>query len=274
MARSRISGSLQRDQYLSGGVAGEGRGVAASAGPEVVDDIDNSRCQRSECRSDDIARSTPPFFGKEQHVDIAGRIDKVTIERGADPNLARRAFLSLPLILSPLLARDAEAASKVSFARVWPANEYTRVTFESPAALKAQHFFVKDPERLVIDIENVEMGPALKELATKVGSNDPYIQAVRVGINRTNVIRVVLDLRTEVKPQVFAVLPAGEFGHRLMLDIYPAKPSDPMLALLNEDVADFGRGNLEKFAVADAVPREDPTISASKPRKDGPALPP
>ena len=173
-------------------------------------------------------------------------------------------------MLSPLLARNAIAATKVSSARVWPANEYTRVTFESPTALKAQHFFVKDPERLVIDIENVELGPALKELAAKIGSNDPYIQSVRVGINRANVIRVVLDLRTEVKPQVFAVPPAGEFGHRLMLDIYPAKPADPMLALLNDDVADFGKGTLTN----DTRPADGPPISASRPHQDGPVPPP
>jgi len=149
--------------------------------------------------------------------------------------------LSLPLLLSPLLATPAYAAAKISGTRVWPASEYTRVTFESPTALKYTHFFVKEPERLVIDIENVELGPALKELADKIGKDDPFIQAVRVGVNRANVIRVVLDLKVEVKPQVFAVPPAGEFGHRLMLDIYPAKASDPMLALLNEDVAAFGK---------------------------------
>ena len=190
----------------------------------------------------------------------------------------RRAFLSIPLILSPLLARDVFAATKVSSARVWPANEYTRVTFESPKALKVQHFFVKDPERLVIDIENVELGPALKELAAKIGANDPYIQSARVGVNRANVIRVVLDLRAEVKPQVFAVPPAGEFGHRLMLDIYPAKPNDPMLALLNSDVADFGKSSApENNSIAgalDSAAARNPIVSASKPRKDGSDLPP
>lgn len=132
-------------------------------------------------------------------------------------------------------------------------------------ALKYQHFFVKDPERLVLDIENVELGPALRELAAKIGTSDPYVQSVRVGINRANVIRVVLDLKTEVKPQVFAVPPAGEFGHRLMLDIYPAKPQDPMLALLNEDVAGFGRNPLTKDS-NDSI--------ASRPREDGPVVSP
>ena len=86
------------------------------------------------------------------------------------PDPIRRGLLVLPFLLSPLLSREASAAlSKISSARVWPANEYTRVTFESPSALKYQHFFVKNPERLVIDIENIEIGPSLKELAAKSG---------------------------------------------------------------------------------------------------------
>ncbi len=142
-----------------------------------------------------------------------------------------------------MLATAAAAAGKVSATRVWPANEYTRVTFESGAAFQFQQFFLKDPERLVIDIENAELTPALTQLAGKIGPDDPYIKSVRVGLNRPRVVRVVLDLKMEVKPQVFAVPPAGEFGHRLMLDIYPAKPVDPMLALLDEDIAAFGKGN-------------------------------
>ena len=204
----------------------------------------------------------------------ASRVSSVAVEHVADINLTRRAFLAIPLSLSPLFTREADAATKVSSARVWPASEYTRVTFESPVALTVQHFFVKDPERLVIDIENVDLGPALKELAAKVGANDPYIQAVRVGINRANVIRVVLDLRTEVKPQVFAVKPAGEFGHRLMLDIYPAKPRDAMLALLDDDVAGFGKGNPANNASMDPGPADGPTNSASRPHQDGQVIPP
>ena len=276
MARSRISRSLQRDEYLSGGVAGEGRGPAASAGPADRAEINIDRQQGSGLGGVLTPRPANIVRSDEHGAAKARPAHNVTVERGVQPNFARRAFLSLPLILSPLLARDADASTRVSSARVWPANEYTRVTFESPTALKVQHFFVKDPERLVIDFENVELGPALKELAAKVGANDPYIQSVRVGINRTNVIRVVLDLRTEVKPQVFAVPPAGEFGHRLMLDIYPAKPGDPMLALLNDDIADFGKGSAtgSQAVVAGLDPAVDSTISASRPRKDGPVLPP
>ena len=124
------------------------------------------------------------------------------------------------------------AGEKVLSTRVWPAQEYTRVTLESARAIKHQFFFVPSPERLVVDLEGVDLDEELKSLPEKVGADDPYIQSVRVGINRPNVVRIVFDLKTEVKPSVFALAPAGEYKNRLVLDIYPAKPPDPLLALL------------------------------------------
>lgn len=180
--------------------------------------------------------------------------------------------------MSPLMASLAHAATKINAARVWPAPEYTRVTLEAPtgaAPFKFQHFFLKDPERLVLDLENIELGEPLKTLAEKVGADDPYIKSVRVGVNRPNVIRVVMDLKTEVIPQVFAVPPVGEFGHRLMLDIYPAKPVDAMMALLNEDTAGFAKGNTGNEAAQDLANLQNPrassgTASSSTPQSGAP----
>jgi N-acetylmuramoyl-L-alanine amidase len=197
--------------------------------------------------------------------------------------VSRRTFLNALGTLSAAVALpvslSAHAASKINAARVWPASEYTRVTFEAPSAFKFKYFFVKDPERLVLDLENAELGDPLKTLAAKVGNDDPYIKSVRVGINRPNVVRVVLDLKTEVLPQVFAVAPVGEFAHRLMLDIYPAKPVDPMAALLNEDTAAFGHGNVDTQVAQNNLPNSPispatPDVtkgSASKPGESVPA---
>jgi N-acetylmuramoyl-L-alanine amidase len=73
----------------------------------------------------------------------------------------------------------------------------------------------------VLDIEGSSIGPRLPELPGKVASGDPYIDKLRVGRNRPGVVRLVLDLKAEVKPQVFTLKPVGEYGHRLVLDIYP-----------------------------------------------------
>jgi N-acetylmuramoyl-L-alanine amidase len=139
-------------------------------------------------------------------------------------------YVAIAVLLAA--AYPAFSAEKILASRVWPAQEYTRVTFESAHPLRQHHFFVSDPERLVLDLEGVDLDPELKALPAKVGEDDPYIKSVRVGVNRPNVVRVVFDLRTEVKPSVFPLAPAGEYRHRLVLDLYPAKPADPLLALV------------------------------------------
>ena len=92
-------------------------------------------------------------------------------------------------------------------------------------------FSVKDPERLVLDLETAELTPALAELDNKVADDDPYIKKLRVARNRPGVVRVVLDLKGEAKPQAFTLKPISEYGYRLVLDVYPAVPVDPLAYL-------------------------------------------
>jgi len=135
------------------------------------------------------------------------------------------------LLLSVMGAAPARAAQIVGV-RVWPAEEYTRVTLENDSNLKTTHFLVKDPERMVVDIEGIDLNPALKSLVAKIQSNDPYIRQVRVGQNRPNVVRLVFDLKEEVRPQVFVLPPVGSYQHRLIFDLYPVNPPDPIAALI------------------------------------------
>ncbi|HEX4780321.1 MAG TPA: N-acetylmuramoyl-L-alanine amidase [Usitatibacter sp.] len=155
-------------------------------------------------------------------------------------------------------ATFAFAGEKLISSRVWPAQEYTRVTLESAHPVKHQFFFVSDPERLVVDLEGVELTDELRALPARVGADDPYIQAVRVGVNRPNVVRVVFDLKTEVKPSVFPLAPVGEYKYRLVLDIYPAKPADPLLALLGPPTDPIGE-------IAKASPNDSPPAEMSPP---------
>jgi len=133
-------------------------------------------------------------------------------------------------VIAPLPAR----AAQILAVRVWPAEDYTRVTLENDSDLKATHFIVKDPERLVVDIEGLELSPTLKGLVAKIQSNDPYIKQVRVGQNRPNVVRLVFDLKEEITPQVFTLPPAGNYKHRLIFDLYPVKPVDPIAAMIEK----------------------------------------
>jgi N-acetylmuramoyl-L-alanine amidase len=150
------------------------------------------------------------------------------------PKLSRRDVLaagargSLLLLLGP--AQLAWGAQVVAV-RVWPAKDYTRVTLESDVALKAQHFLMPSPDRLVIDITGLELSAQLRDLVRKVRHDDPYIAHVRVGQNKPNVVRLVLDLKQGVKPQVFGLSPVAAYQHRMVFDLYPTREADPAAAL-------------------------------------------
>ena len=149
----------------------------------------------------------------------------------------RRQFLkagSAALLCSVLYPQGASAAGILAV-RVWPGQDYTRVTLESERALEAHHFLVDEPERLVVEINGLALDSNLRDLVSKIQPNDPYINQVRVGQNRPNVVRIVLDLKGKVKPQVFSLGPVGEYKHRLVLDVYPAEAPDPLMALLQKN---------------------------------------
>jgi N-acetylmuramoyl-L-alanine amidase len=133
-------------------------------------------------------------------------------------------------VLTPLPAH----ASQILAVRVWPSDDYTRVTLENDSNLKVSHFILKDPERLVVDIEGIDLNATIKELIAKIQPNDPYIQQVRVGQNRERVVRLVFDLKSEIKPQVFTLAPIGEYKYRFVIDLYPAVPLDPIAALIQK----------------------------------------
>ena len=207
-------------------------------------------------------------------------------------HVSRRTVLKAgaTLLLSVVAPLRAHAA-QILAVRVWPADDYTRVTLENDTDLKATHFIVKDPERMVVDIEGLELNPTLKTLVAKIQSNDPYIQQVRVGQNRPNVVRLVFDLKAEIKPQVFTLPPVGVYKHRLIFDLYPTQEIDPIAAMIEKgewakDGSPVGQEAAPKPALplpdnkiaapdvppSQAVPRPD-IAAAPEPKKPEPAEP-
>jgi N-acetylmuramoyl-L-alanine amidase len=136
---------------------------------------------------------------------------------------------SLVLLLGR--AQIAHGASIVAV-RVWPAEDYSRVTLESDTALKAKQSFISQPPRLAVDIEGIELNPALRELVAKVLPEDPNIAGIRVGQYAPGVVRLVIDLKQPIKPQVFTLKPIEPYQHRLVFDLYPTTPPDPLAQLI------------------------------------------
>lgn len=135
-------------------------------------------------------------------------------------------------------------AATITAARLWPSPDYTRVALESDQPLAYKYFSLANPVRLVVDLEGIDAGPALTSLVQAVGADHPLIAGVRVAPNRPGVTRVVFDLKGAVRPSVFTLKPMGEYGHRLVIDLYPAQG----------DTLAQGKAGPEAVATADKPP--------------------
>ena len=187
--------------------------------------------------------------------------------------LNRRAAVSsmgrLALLLgAPQLAFGASLVG----VRVWPASDYTRLTIESDQALTARHFMTDAPDRLVVDIDGLELSPQLRELVGKVRPEDPYIGGVRVGQFQARVVRLVIDLKQAVLPQQFTLTPVAAYQHRLVFDLYPTQAPDPLLALIRDkEAAEARAAKAVQDALGELIARIDkPGLPPTQPAAPGP----
>ena len=111
--------------------------------------------------------------------------------------------------------------------RIWPARDYTRVTIESDQLLQARAFTLTDPPRVALDIEGLDLVPGLRELVGKVQPGDPNVGGIRVGQFAPGVVRLVIDLKQAITPQVFNLEPVAAYQHRLVLDLHPQQAPAP-----------------------------------------------
>jgi N-acetylmuramoyl-L-alanine amidase len=194
----------------------------------------------------------------------------------ANQPLARRqALKQLGALALSLSAAELTWGATIVAVRLWPAADYTRVTLESDTTLVAKHFMADNPLRLVIDIEGLELSAALRELVGKVRSDDPYIAGLRVGQYQPGVVRMVIDLKQPIAPQLFALTPVAAYQHRLVFDLYPTKERDPLLALIRERDTSEQAAQAVQDALGDFIGKIKPgtaTTSASSPAAFAPVI--
>ena len=145
--------------------------------------------------------------------------------------------------------------------RVWPADDYTRVTLESDTALHVSHQLLTDPNRLVVDIEGLDLNPKLRELVAKVQTNDPYIAQVRVGQFQPKIVRLVFDLKDEIKPQLFTLDPIGNYQYRLVFDLYPKVAPDLMAEFLRKNISKEEDDPIAALVLGNQNKKIGPTIA-------------
>lgn len=173
-----------------------------------------------------------------------------------------------------LFALPLAQAASVLAVRVWPARDYTRVTLELDSPIEHQHQLLHDPPRLVVDLHGVNLDAAMRDLVSKVRSDDPWIAVVRAGQFRAGVTRVVFDLREQVRPRLFDLEPIGPYRHRLVIDLYPLAEPDALTLLLGQ-VDDPLEGLIASRAEGGlALGRSGPELAQTSPRAPAATTPP
>ncbi len=172
-------------------------------------------------------------------------------ELSIHPN--RRRTLQLGSVVLLLGVQQIARGATIVAVRVWPSKDYTRLTIESDGEIRARQFFIAEPPRLAVDIEGIDLIPALRELIAKVKSDDPNISGIRVGQNAPGVVRLVIDLKRPMLPQVFTLPPVAAYQYRLVFDLYPALVADPLEALIAEKLADKSTANPRSADASDPL---------------------
>ncbi len=176
--------------------------------------------------------------------------------------MKRRRFMQSGALVLLLDAQQLARGAGIVAVRVWPAAEYSRVTIESDVQLTFTQNFVPNPPRLAVDVRGIELNTTLKELVAKVGPTDPTINGIRVGQFGPGVVRLVVDLKQPVAPQVFTLRPVAAYRHRLVFDLYPTLVPDPLEALIAQRLKDIAA---QPEAAQPAAPSGMPTATGTDP---------
>ena len=151
-----------------------------------------------------------------------------------NPSKRKHLKTSAKLLGFVLLLGEMEIAwgAKILGVRIWPSEDYTRITLESDKPLPITQQILTNPDRLVVDVQNLELNSTLKDLVAKVKPNDPYVSQIRVGQFQPGIVRLVFDLKEPIKPQLFTLDPVAEYNYRMVFDLYPTTPPDPLMELV------------------------------------------
>ena len=125
-------------------------------------------------------------------------------------------FFSAFIALISLSSAPVLADTSVEGLRMWRAPDNTRIVFDLSSSADHKIFELSNPSRLVIDMEPADFNAEI----AKLNLDKTPVQRIRTGSRDGGGLRVVLDLKTPVKPRSFSLEPNDNYGHRLVVDLF------------------------------------------------------
>jgi N-acetylmuramoyl-L-alanine amidase len=173
------------------------------------------------------------------------------------------------LLLLLGLVLPAWADVQVKGVRMWPAPDNTRLVFDLSDPVDHTLFSLKAPDRIVIDLKDARFPAGLPGF----DFSNSYIKNIRYAARQGNALRFVLDLNTQVRPKSFVLKPHGEYGHRLVIDLFDAEQASPLKSLPSQETRpdrarevivaiDAGHGGEDPGAIGRRGTREKDVVLA------------
>ncbi len=164
------------------------------------------------------------------------------LPRTEPKSVAPRLFgVLMALAISPF----AQATELLDF-RVWTSPDKTRAVLDLSGAVEYQLFTLEGPDRVVLDLRSVSAAKAF----APVSNDGDLVQKVRTGPRDNGSLRVVLDLAGSAKAQSFLLPPAAQYGHRLVVDLYPSATKQKVSAEPAKPVKKLDRGSNRDVVIA------------------------
>ncbi len=123
---------------------------------------------------------------------------------------------SIAMVALLLLSELALAGvAQVQGFRMWASPDSTRLVLD--LSKKVSYILTKTdkPERVIIDIDQVQLATKKTRVSYKKGA----IKTLRTAKKKNNKLRLVLDLRENIKPKSFLLKPNSKYGYRLVIDL-------------------------------------------------------
>ena len=120
------------------------------------------------------------------------------------------------LITFLLLAISTVHANQLKSVRAWPSPDNTRIVLDLSRKPNYEIYYLKKPNRLVIDIKSTSSSVNFK----KMSHQGPLVKNLRQSAtNKKGIFRLVVDLKQASKAKIFTLPPAKPYGHRLVIDL-------------------------------------------------------
>ena len=124
-------------------------------------------------------------------------------------------FSFVLLLLLSSSSFSAGNIAQISDVRIADRATETRVVFDLTSPVKHSVFVLKNPDRVVLDIDQCDANGKLK--ASRIGGT--LVKELRYAQKTSEKLRVVLDLNKAVSPKSFLLPPQSGKAYRLVIDL-------------------------------------------------------